>query len=159
MLLRNFALSHDKDIAFNNSKVKKDYGSGGTVKLAEVMWNTNVTSINARGATLSSSYWYLAVGSGDTEPTKDDASLTSTITNLSFISGTVSKANTDIDSILMLTATYKNNTGDSITVKEIGIGFRDYNSNTGVLLNHAILTTPVTINAGDSYTFTCSISV
>ena len=91
----------------------------------------------------------IRLGSGVTEPTESDFKLSSAITGLTLVGST--KFNRNDTSILTVVSVYKNNTDSDITVNEIGLMF----SNTSTyLLGREVLDSPVTIKAGETYTFT-----
>lgn len=101
---------------------------------------------------------YFACGDGDTPPTIEDYKLSGElIDELSFQTNNTSANNNSI--VFSITAT--NNTENPITIKEIGICL-GYNYRTGsafcaILLTRDVLPTPVTLNTGDSKTFSITI--
>lgn len=112
----------------------------------------NITSVTAK----TSSYYSvsLLVGTGNTEPTYNDIKLANDVsTDLSFISGTTSRADSGNHLFHSITANYKNNTSDPITIKEIGF------SSSNILYTRSVLSSSVTINPGDTYAFTYNIEV
>ena len=95
------------------------------------------------------------LGTGNTAPTIDDYKLSGDlITGLTSQVQNTSATNNSIT----FSATATNNTDAPVTIKEIGLG--GYKSTTGtcvVLLTRDVLPTPVTLNVGDSKTFSITI--
>lgn len=114
---------------------------------------------------------YMILGSGDTPPTKDDYKLDSFIptTDLSVQNyyGTGPTLESHPSYMLSITTSYKNNTNENITVKEIGIA-RSFllpfssNNNTNyeirhILLVREVLQNPVIIKPDEITSFTVVI--
>ena len=95
------------------------------------------------------------LGTGNTAPTIDDYKLSGDlITGLTSQGQKTSATNNSIT----FSATATNNTESPVTIKEIGLG--GFKSTTGacvVLLTRDVLATPVTLNVGDSKTFSITI--
>lgn len=110
----------------------------------------------------------ICLGDGTTAPTLSDYCLDNDITSsLSFISGTTPGSNpggnsrTADSGFASVTATYKNNTGSDITVKEIGLmaAVGQAGANYHILLTRDVLNTPVTIPAGQERAFTVHVGI
>ena len=97
------------------------------------------------------------VGSGDTEPTMQDIKLANKIGNLTYI--TSSMVEGTIDYTKFISVTYRNNTSDIITVREIGLAMAGLTSGfpCNALLGRIVLDAPVIMNPGDIYTFSYGI--
>lgn len=104
----------------------------------------------------------IVLGDSNTPVTVDDYALGNDITSsLSLVSGIIGArtAQSDFPSI---TAVFKNNTANAITIKEVGVmtGYSFNNSGqTGQCLIARKVITPVTIQPGESYAFTYSMSL
>lgn len=101
---------------------------------------------------------YFACGDGDTPPTIEDYKLSGElITGLSYQTQATSANNNSVQ----FSITTTNNTENPRTIKEVGICL-GYNYNQtqaycAVLLTRDVLPTPVTLNTGDSKTFSVTI--
>lgn len=114
---------------------------------------------------IKNEYKWFKVGAGTTAPTIDDYCMESEITDLQQLSLYTRPNYTDdsgnvpyITDILNVTATYRNNTSNDITVTEIGFGVRSYGNNADYLLCREVLDEPVTIEPNKVYTFTMTIN-
>lgn len=102
------------------------------------------------------------IGSGDTAVTADDYALANDVTS-SFSNITISATRTiaiDENGLPYMTKQMTigavNNSGAAITVKEVGLIYKDFHYTSGsyycnVLLAREVLTTPVEVAAGDSF--------
>lgn len=115
--------------------------------------NYNSTSIPTGNFNFSRCEIYL--GTGNVTPTIDDYKLSGElITGLTSQSQDTSATNNSIT----FSAIATNNTESPVTIKEIGLGGYYYNSpNCVFLLTRDVLATPVTLNTGDSKTFSITI--
>lgn len=112
----------------------------------------NSTIITTGKFTFSGCEIYL--GTGNDTPTIDDYKLSGElVTGLNSQEQNTTANNNSIT----FSATATNNTESPVTIKEIGLG--GYQSSTGfvVLLTRDVLATPVTLNTGDSKTFSIKI--
>lgn len=103
---------------------------------------------------------YLKVGTGTTAPTENDYELAAVNTDVSC--DTVIVGNS-ANYTKTYTATFSNPTSSDITVTEVGLyGKISYNSQSefymDVLLDRTVLTTPITIPAGESKAITYELS-
>lgn len=107
------------------------------------------------------------VGTGTTAPTIDDYCMENENTDLQQLSLYIRPNYTDDNSnspsyiadIITITATYKNNTSNNITISEMGFSVSSYsNYNNKYLLCHEVLDEPVTIEPNKVYTFTMTIN-
>lgn len=111
-------------------------------------------------------YKWFKVGTGTTAPTIDDYCMENENTDLQQLSLYIRPNYTDDNSdipyiadIITITATYKNNTSNNITISELGFGVNsNYDNNNKYLLCHEVLDEPVTIEPGKVYTFTMTIN-
>ena len=106
---------------------------------------------------LCSTGFVLFVGTGDTAVTADDYKLDTPITLAVTGAGCYHKA----DGTTVITRTFQNNTESEVTIKELGLYmFRCSGTSTPiVMLGRKVLTTPVVIPVGASYTFTWTIDL
>lgn len=123
----------------------------GGISLNSSCWNNVRKPYSNNGTT---SFMALIVGSGTTNATQDDIALENEITTLTYLTGNL--LNGTSDCLKMITATYKNNTSDVVTVSEVGITAQlchetFYNC---MLLGRVVLENQVVMNPGDMYTFT-----
>lgn len=96
-------------------------------------------------------------GTGNTAATVDDADLANRVSTLTEISSeaTQKSTRTYVDNLIAAFATtYQNNTGEDITISELGVFLSD-----GTLLYMIArqVIDPVTVRAGATYTFTMTI--
>ena len=108
--------------------------------------------------------WYVNVGFGDTAVDKDDYKLADdNIVDsqlLTYISGAVSLSSPSIRTVV---TTYRNDSGSSVTVKELGLVGKSYNTasaaNRNVMIARKVLDTPITVPNGVTMSFTYSIDL
>lgn len=115
--------------------------------------NYNSTSITTAGVNFSGSEIYL--GTGNVTPTIDDYKLSGEL-----VTGLTSqeKSTTANNNSITFSAIATNNTESPVTIKEIGLGGYFAGSTPFVvLLTRDVLATPVTLNVGDSKTFSITI--
>ena len=114
--------------------------------------NYDSTSIPTGNFNFTGCQIYL--GAGNVTPTIDDYKLSGEL-----VTGLTrqEKSTTANNNSITFSAIATNNTESPVTIKEIGLG--GYNSSTPcvVLLTRDVLTTPVTLNVGDSKTFSITI--
>ena len=98
---------------------------------------------------------YIKCGTGTTPATENDYNLEAEATGLSCDSAAPS-TNTTSNDIKTYTATFSNTSANDITVTEIGFFCFSYDGGSyhNVLLDHIILSTPITIPAGESKAIT-----
>lgn len=159
MLLFNF------NAGFQNnaypSAAKKMNGSNNSQVPLNSLSNTNID--NHYGGTGTGAYC-IVIGAGDTAVTKEDYDLadTSIMANDKMKSrnqtATYSKA-----SGAVITCQWTNNSNEPITVKEMGLAFKlqsyAYDKASNILVARKVLTTPVTVQSGETYAFTYNIKV
>lgn len=97
----------------------------------------------------------ILVGSGMTDPTENDYTLENVI-SLTHISGS---ASTSANSFLTVSRTLKNDSTETVTINEVGLFYNfleDSNdtARTVTLFAREVLTSPITMKPGESYTFT-----
>lgn len=115
--------------------------------------NYDSTSITSGGFDFTNCQIYL--GTGNVTPTIGDYKLSGElITGLTSQRQDTSATNNSIT----FSAIATNNTESPVTIKEIGLG-GNYNGSDGcvILLTRDVLATPVTLNTGDSKTFSITI--
>ena len=94
------------------------------------------------------------LGTGNVTPTIDDYKLSGElVTGLTSQSQNTSATNNSIT----FSAIATNNTDAPVTIKEIGLGGYYNSPDCAFLLTRDVLTTPVTLNTGDSKTFSITI--
>jgi len=100
----------------------------------------------------------LFVGTGDTAETVEDYKLASAV-ELAVTAASCLHAD---NGKTFVTRTFQNNTESAVTIKEVGLYvFRCAGNvdNRVVMIGRKVLETPVTIEVGDTYTFTYSIDL
>ena len=106
---------------------------------------------------------YVAIGSGNTDPTIDDYTLETPLTNvLTRISMQWNWGSYNTDNKLGWVSTlWRNNTDAPVTVKEIGIYMQgQYNDTANTFcIARSILETPVTIGVGETYNFYYEVAI
>lgn len=152
MLLKNFLRG-----IFQNDLQTETGGwqtMGGSIANDWNTWRyTRVTS-KADAASWQSRALALGVGSGDTDPTYDDIALANDVTSsLTFLSGSAGNNITGSGIFYTISVSYQNNTQSAITIKELGI------VSVSCYFTRAILDSPVTINPGEIYNFSYTISI
>ncbi len=116
--------------------------------------NAGLAGITA--SLIAETYKYLELGSGDTAVAAADTTLETIITasGLTRADATETQETTTVaDDTLQLTHQWT--AAASATVKEVGIFDA---SSAGVMLCRKVLTTPVSLTSGDTYTYTYSVS-
>lgn len=104
------------------------------------------------------SYSYMVLGTGDTPPTVEDYKLSGEL-----ITGLTSQGQPTLNDNNSLTYSIlvTNNTEQPVTIKEvclaIGTEIESTSSGAAALLTRDVLATPVTLNTGDSKTFSITI--
>ena len=115
--------------------------------------NYNNTSITSRYFDFTGCEIYL--GTGNVTPTIDDYKLSGEL-----VTGLTSqeKSTTATNNSITFSAIATNNTESPVTIKEIGLGgYYDNGTFFAILLTRDVLATPVTLNTGDSKTFSITI--
>ena len=115
---------------------------------------TSYDSTNAPTGSFTFSGCEIYLGTGNVTPTIDDYKLSGEL-----VTGLESQeqSTTVNNNSIIFSAIATNNTKSPVTIKEIGLG--GYNGGTicVVLLTRDVLATPVTLNTGDSKTFSITI--
>ena len=120
-------------------------------------WSNYQLGFNKISTTPESMYSHIGVGSGNTAPTADDYNLENELTSLTCTSASMSNTS---EMSKQFTATFSNQTGEDVTVKEVGWFVSSYYSTTKTkLFERTVLDTPVTIPNGESRAFTVEISM
>lgn len=102
-------------------------------------------------------------GVGTTPPAKDDVYLDDTmvggvdINTLLPCQGTKGLFDCDSEGNLMYTYNFRNTSGNSVTIREIGLSYVDPHGK--FLLARTVLSSPRTVQAGESFTFTYKINM
>lgn len=128
-------------------------GLGSSCNICTINSNYNSTSIPISRFTFSGSEIYL--GTGNVTPTIDDYKLSGEL-----VTGLTSQGQntTTNNNSITFSAIATNNTESPVTIKEIGLGGYTTGSTACVmLLTRDVLPTPVTLNIGDSITFSITI--
>lgn len=106
---------------------------------------------------------YVAIGSGETEPTVDDYTLeTPLMSTLTRVSMEWNWGSYNSDTKLgWVNTLWRNNTSAPVTVKEIGLYmYGQYNDNANVFcIARSVLETPVTIGVGETYSFYYEVAI
>ena len=111
-----------------------------------------------------SSNYHVIIGGGNTEVTKDDYDMadTSIIASDKMKSVRQQASYSDAGGATATTQ-WSNMSSDPITVKEIGlamkVGSGSYSKNANILVARKVLSTPVTVQPGETYAFSYNIKV
>lgn len=100
----------------------------------------------------------IILGGGNQEESVDDISLENLIDGLTYVTSSMTQLSSDYTKLISVT--YKNNTANSVVVKEIGLLLQEISSGgywRRALLGRIVLDAPVIMNPGDSYIFTYGI--
>ena len=139
-------------IATNGNRVTAyNYGSG---YMRALLGNTNLTSPPS-SETSGVVAPFIGVGSGDAVESANDYKLDNYINTLSYVSG-VAGHNGDLTT---KTTTFKNNTSSTIVVKELGLYYACETNMAPVLIARKVLDTPVSIEPGETKTFSVHIYI
>ena len=115
---------------------------------------TNYNSTNVETGSFNFTGCEIYLGTGNVTPTIDDYKLSGELVTV--LESQEQRTTVNNNSIIF-SAIATNNTKSPVTIKEIGLG--GYNGGTicVVLLTRDVLATPVTLNTGDSKTFSITI--
>ena len=106
--------------------------------------------------------FYVGIGTGNDAVTESDYKLSNALNiSLTARSQSIGGNANKYTRFATVATTYTNNTGNAVTVKEIGIyvKYSTESSAIGFYLTRELLDTPVTIAPGESYTFTAVIDI
>lgn len=130
-------------------------------KIVDISTGSTDTSTNSSMGARKNGF-VLFVGDDDTPATVNDYKLGNAL-NLDVISASCTHTN---NYLTLVQRTFQNNTADSVVVKEVGCYVFAQNPTSTVskhfpiiMIGHKILDTPVTIEVGDTYTFTYKINM
>lgn len=107
---------------------------------------------------------HILLGKGTTTPTASDYKIEDFVdpsTDLLYVSGSVLYPST-ATTIYGLTQVFQNVSGSAIQVSEIGLCIKvgyDWQSSHAYLLTHSVLSSPVTLQPGRTYSFTTTIDL
>lgn len=110
--------------------------------------NTDLGTINATNGIS------IVLGSGDKEAVDTDIQLESVIDNMSYVTASMTQGTKDYTKLVSVT--YKNNTSDTVTVREIGLMIQEitgYGYYRRALIGRIVLDAPVVMNPEDTYAF------
>ena len=116
--------------------------------------NYDSTSIPTGNFSLQGCEIYL--GTGNVTPTIDDYKLSGELVT---VLKSQEQSTTANNNSITFSAIATNNTESPVTIKEIGLGGYYSNPNCVFLLTRDVLATPVTLNTGDSKTFSITIDL
>lgn len=144
-------------VLYNPSQAYRKYPALGILSQTSIA--VGAASYNSTEAPPNGSFgftWYrIYLGTGNVTPTIGDYKLSGEL-----ITGLTSQeqSTTATNNSITFSATATNNTESPVTIKEIGLG-GEYTGNSPfvVLLTRDVLATPVTLNVGDSKTFSITI--
>lgn len=128
-------------------------GLGSSCNICTSGTNYDSTSITTGNLNFQGCQIYL--GTGNVTPTIDDYKLSGELITSLVSQGLNTTAN---NNSITFSAIATNNTESPVTIKELGLG--GYNSSSEgcvILLTRDVLATPVTLNTGDSKTFSITI--
>lgn len=130
-------------------------GLSSNCNICTIGTNYNSTSITSGNFSFSGCEIYL--GTGNVTPTIDDYKLSGELVTGLTSQGQDTTAN---NNSITFSAIATNNTESPVTIKEIGLGgYFTGSTPFVVLLTRDVLATPVTINTGDSKTFSITIDL
>lgn len=127
-------------------------GLGSDCNICTSGTNYDNTSVPAGNFSLSGCEIYL--GTGNVTPTIDDYKLSGELITSLISQGQETTAN---NNSITFSAIATNNTESPVTIKEIGLGGYTTSPSCVFLLTRDVLATPVTLNTGDSKTFSITI--
>jgi hypothetical protein len=165
MLLNNFKTLINNRITSSNNL---SYTTMGNIvsnsSSSSVLYSTGTSNHSVDYTTPNTSNYLgglqtpqLIVGTGATTPTLADYKLANYI-YVPTTSGTQTNSNAHLTTV----QTFQNIGSSSVTINEVGLIIRSDDNNNDypqVLLTRSVLTTPVTIDAGASKTFTVDIDI
>lgn len=136
--------------------------SGSNVTIYQSEYNTSssgyrvnvfVNALNHLAKEGNYGFSTIKVGTGTTTPTQNDYNMQNEATGI-----TCDATSTGFTSNLTktYTATFSNSTASDINITELGLFVQDYNEN-NFLLDRTVLSTPITIPAGQSKAITYEI--
>ena len=127
-------------------------GFGSNCNICTSGINYDSTSIPTGSFNFSGCEIYL--GTGNVTPTIDDYKLSGELITSLVSQG---QSTTNNNNSITFSATATNNTKSPVTIKEIGLGGYANSPSCAFLLTRDVLATPVTLNTGDSKTFSITI--
>lgn len=141
-----------KPASQNNMNCPQMLGLGSVCNICTSLTEYDSTSIPTSQFDFAVCEIYL--GTGNVTPTIDDYKLSGEL-----VTGLTSqqKRTTANNNSITFSAIATNNTESPVTIKEIGLGGYDSRNYCVALLTRDVLTTPVTLNVGDSKTFSITI--
>lgn len=157
MLLSNF------NTGFENTTNAATRMDGTVTSYISLNQLSSYNSNGHYGATGTSCYC-IVIGAGDTPVTKEDYDLAdaSIMANDKMKSMTQNATYSKVSGAA-ITCQWLNNSSDPITIKEIGLSFKTgggaYNKSGNILVARKVLTTPLTVQPGETYAFTYNIKV
>lgn len=159
MLLNNF------NCGFCNANGIAKLMNGSTASYTNIDLRTlSASNENCHYCGGSNSAYHVMIGGGDTPVTKDDYDMADT----SIIASDKMKSMRQTASYTLLSGTsittqWINNSSEPITIKELGLAFKfgtaTYDKAVNILVSRKVLTTPLTVQPGETYAFTYNIKV
>lgn len=144
----------------DKSELRIKRTSGGLVIGLPTEYFSGIATCNDYNTATGALYTYnvgIALGSGTTQPTKEDYKIETPITTLTSSGASNNIRRTGVyssDYIITATQSVVNNTSNNITISEIGLFF---GTSTGCVLLTRDVITPVTLAVGESKTFILSV--
>lgn len=139
---------------YSGSNITPNDMSGSTIALLpSKFYNTSTTALWSVG------YAYMVLGTGETPPTVEDYKLSGELmTSLTYQGQPTLNDNNSLTYSILVT----NNTEQPVTIKEVCLaigtsGISSTAAGAAALLTRDVLATPVTLNTGDSKTFSITI--
>ena len=121
-------------------------------------WRTLANPNTSLGTIHATNGISIVLGSGDKEAVDTDIQLESVIDNMSYVTASMTQGTKDYTKLVSVT--YKNNTSDTVTVREIGLMIQEiteYGHYRRALIGRIVLDAPVVMNPEDTYAFTYGI--
>lgn len=157
-------------LPFNYKNVLKDVATGEAPAFGSLQFNNIFSCFNIYNSFINLPYTAnlegvcIYTGSGTTEPTADDYNLESPYTDVKMVSLTGSSVSTDVHTVpsyKSYTATLSNAAEENRTISEVGLMISFPSSVSGskakLLMAREVLDNPITLEPGDTVTFTFRI--
>lgn len=158
MLLKNF----QSCFAANGAPVKRMSGNSSNYTFGTTALSYSNGTCHYGGS--GSNACHIVIGAGDTAPTWNDYDMAdASIMASDKMKSLNQTAVFDAGSGGTVTVQWKNNSSSPITVKEVGLAFKNgsaaYSKDTNYIVARKVLPTPVTIQPDEVYAFTYRVSV
>lgn len=157
-------LNENFQAGFCDTMSTAKYMNGNTINSNVLLRQLyNVSSNSHYGGTGNGGY-HVMIGAGDTAPIRSEYDLAdASIMADNKMKSLMQTASWQKTTGAVATTQWQNNSNEPITVKEVALGFKNlssaYNKGANIMMARKVLTTPVTIQPGEIYAFSYSISI